>query len=563
MESRAGYWTDAFPMGDSIGWVRVVGPNVILAVDTVDTMTLTPPSVPRYIKGASDGRGGMCLAGQAQEGGLVYYQDAKWHWGGIECGTAPGVWWSGSEFVIYAPKDNGVEYVKVIGGVASAAILNEVGLTSEGINQIATDGTPIWAMTTHVRTIRGTTMTVTCEANGVVVGQLGGIVGGIGVETGDPFMALNAGGMSPRVAFAGGKWACASWTSSNLSCYNVFPPEEALPVAPPTEIPTFAFTHPATVAIFKDPNGDTPAPLEVVVNSTGQRAHRDYFAAGDSLPGTAGLVGIYSQAADIPSDLALATAHATRLAVCYDGPGSFVIPSNLRAYDQLWLELYPVVGEPIDASRARWHTNLIDLLARWPGDIGVVPAFYCQGGAPSDETWPVEYILDCLASLSGLVNISPRVKTIAPFAYERANGITAHKELQETLLNLLDAATQAGLASFLPVSHPNPDPQPPNPTPEDPTPMPNQLAFALTPLHTFSEPLTFDQVVDVETHSDGDGLSALKYPDGYASWSGSGWDPHKASAGAWERFKVGSGTMTAYRDGVVTVFACVPVVVKS
>lgn len=89
-----------------------------------------------------------------------------------------------------------------------------------------------------------------------------------------------------------------------------------------------------------------------------------------------------------------------------------------------------------------------------------------------------------------------------------------------------------------------------------------QLAFCLTPLKTFTEPMTFDQCVTVEPHPDKNGLVALKYADGlYASWRDR-WDQHKITAGADERFLISGNLLSAYRAGgtpLVAVFGCVGV----
>lgn len=575
MVSRAGWWTALCPCDDTFAWAICEGPGIadcplVRVLVGVETHLLTlAPSTPRMLAMASGG-GRFGLVGQAQDGGLVYFDGIVWdHY--LQCASHPAVWWSGSQFVFYAPLNDGTHYVKIAGGTVSTPIPNEIGLTSGGIAYVNDDGTPVWAQTVRTRTVRGTTLSVTCERHGLVVGQLEGFVGGIAIDAGDPFVALAAPGMEPQLAFSGGTWACASWTQAGQACYNELPPFPAVPPAPPLVIPTFAFTHPVVVIPFKDPAGDTPAPMEVVVNQTGQIANRPYIASADSLLDRPGLEGIYTEAGDVSVDMNVARDLHTRLVVCHDHPTPFPIPGGLHPYDQLWLECYPVVGEAIDTSRVRWQSNLDDLLTRWSGDIGIVPAFYCQGGAPPHETWEVSDMLNCLHSLSALVNTSPRVKVIAPFAYQRANGIIAHPELRAALMNLLNAARDAGLAPFVPVETPAPIPTPiPTPTPAPPTeepPMASQLAFCLTPLHSFSEPLVFDQVVNVESHPDGDGLSALKFPDGYASWSGVGWDVHKNSAGQWERFKLNGATMTAYREGFglptsVNVFACQPIVVK-
>jgi hypothetical protein len=246
-----------------------------------------------------------------------------------------------------------------------------------------------------------------------------------------------------------------------------------LVAAPPVVvIPSFSFAHPVVVAPFKDPSGDTSAPMEIVVNQTGQELDRPCFAAEDSLTWTGTLEGIYSEAADPAAAIALAAQYATRLVLAHDSTADWTPPAGLRAFDLPTRELYLSESETLDQSVARWTRQTQQLLADWPGSIGLIPMFYCMGGAPPDELFTVAQVCDGLAHLSAIVNLSPRIILIAPFAYLRANGMTGHPELLQAFANLLAEQQRVGLAALPPISTP-PDPEPPEPPdPEPPDPQP-------------------------------------------------------------------------------------------
>src|SRR5215831_1427204 len=153
----------------------------------------------------------------------------------------------------------------------------------------------------------------------------------------------------------------------------------ALPLvdaAPPVTIPTFSFTHPVIVAPFKDPEGATAAPMEIVVNQYTQVGTRACFVAEDSLGSYRGpLEGIYSEAPDPSHVLTVAEDYATRLMLAHDSTSDWVPPPGLRAYDVPWLELYLSAEESLDASVARWRRQAQSLLQHWHGSIGVIPMF--------------------------------------------------------------------------------------------------------------------------------------------------------------------------------------------
>jgi hypothetical protein len=191
-----------------------------------------------------------------------------------------------------------------------------------------------------------------------------------------------------------------------------------VPVTPVTQ-PSFHFTHPVRV--------------------------RPFFASGSGVPDIF-TDGVYTEAPDLPQPMP-----ADRLLLGHDSPADWALPAGLRSYDIPLLECYRTTAETLSASVARWHRQLSSLLEQWPHTCGVIPMFYCQGGAPPHELWTVQEVLDGLGALSYLVNLSPRVVELAPFAYQRANGIVAHAELQVAFHNLLSAESAAGSATLPPI----------------------------------------------------------------------------------------------------------------
>lgn len=221
------------------------------------------------------------------------------------------------------------------------------------------------------------------------------------------------------------------------------------PPVPPLHIPTFTFDHPVLVVPYKDPD----------------------LQAGTEYRMDDGSLGVYTEAADPSAAIAEADRLNDRCLVAHDAPTSWIPPAALRAWDLPFIECYRLKSETLEQSVMRWHDNLMTLILAWPNDLGLIAQFYCQGGAPPNELWTIAEVLDALRPLSDLVNASPRVKAVAPFAYARANGITAHPELQATFANLKAAAGSD--VELMPI----PTPQPPDPP--DP-PLPDEFRF-LTP----------------------------------------------------------------------------------
>jgi hypothetical protein len=228
------------------------------------------------------------------------------------------------------------------------------------------------------------------------------------------------------------------------------------PLVPTPVVPTFSFNHPVIVAPFKDPQGATAAPMEVVVNQNQQTKTRPAFGAEDSilqvLPGQ--LQGVYSENTASPeTPLTIAQDLRTRLVLCHDAQSIWTPPPGLRPYDIPCVELYLLVGESAASAYTRWVHNVDAVLNAWRySTIAVVPMFYCEGGAPPNETFTVAQVCDALQYLSQIVNSSSRITVILPFEYLRANGITGHPELQQAFDNLEAAAKAAGLATLPPIS---------------------------------------------------------------------------------------------------------------
>jgi hypothetical protein len=239
----------------------------------------------------------------------------------------------------------------------------------------------------------------------------------------------------------------------------------------PVVIPSFSFGHQVTVAVFKDPDGVTAAPAEILVNGNDQRSARPVIVASDTLGRSwrGPLLGVYDEAADPAAALSLARQRKTRLFLTWDKKEPWALPPGLRPWDVPMIEMYRYEGETLAAALARWRRDARSMLQLWRGDCGVVPMFYCMGGAAGGsppELWPIGAVTETLAYLSEIVNLSPRIKVVAPFSYLRANGIVAHGELQRAYDNLLAAAPIPAALTPVDVTPPPPLPPPPPPPPK-------------------------------------------------------------------------------------------------
>jgi hypothetical protein len=224
------------------------------------------------------------------------------------------------------------------------------------------------------------------------------------------------------------------WPGGVARVFPFLPIEEINPA--PLPRPTFAFTHPISVYPFKAAGSGRP----------------DVFTLGTYAEGR--------PPAPLPKG---------RLLLAHDSPADWTIPAGeLRSYDLVLWELYRVKGETLAASAARWDRQARSYLQKWPRDCGVIPMFYCQGGVPGGnppELWTVAEVLEGLEYLDAIANLSPRIKVVAPFAYDRANGIVAHPELRQAFDDLVAAAARAGESTLTPIPTDPPidPPKPPNP----------------------------------------------------------------------------------------------------
>ncbi len=223
------------------------------------------------------------------------------------------------------------------------------------------------------------------------------------------------------------------WPGGAPRVFPFVPLEEINPA--PLPRPSFSFAHPISVYPFK--------------------------AAGSGRPDVFTL-GTYSESATPPAPLPNG-----RLVLAHDGASDWTIPAgSLRSYDLVLWELYRVKGETLAQSAARWDRQARRNLEQWPRDCGVIPMFYCQGGVPGGnppELWTVAEVLEGLEYLDVIANLSPRIKVIAPFAYDRANGIVAHPELRQAFDDCVNAAARAGESTLTPVPGPPDPPKPPQP----------------------------------------------------------------------------------------------------
>jgi hypothetical protein len=198
-----------------------------------------------------------------------------------------------------------------------------------------------------------------------------------------------------------------------------------------------------------------PTPTPVVFSFSHPVGVTPFKAHGSGVPDLFTL-GIYTEAETLPNPLP-----PGRLLVGHDAPTPRVPPAILRPTDLPLIEYYRLPSETLAQSVTRWATNTEILLGGWPGlEVGVIPMMYDQ------FRWSVGEILDGLRALSDLVNRSPRITVIAPFAYDRANGIVKYPELQQAFHDLVQAAAIASRVPGPIVPEEPPMPVAPNRLPE-------------------------------------------------------------------------------------------------
>lgn len=154
-------------------------------------------------------------------------------------------------------------------------------------------------------------------------------------------------------------------------------------------------------------------------------------------------LGLYSEAEDPTQDLILASQAGKRLVLAHDGPTLWTPPAQLRSWDIPLIEFYRLPEETMLQSAARWSRQVEWLVQHWQGDWGVIPMFYTQ------NRWTIDQVLEGLNYLVPLVNSSSRCKVVAPFAYNRLNGIVSDDRLMSAFRSLQVASP--GEPTFIPI----------------------------------------------------------------------------------------------------------------
>ncbi len=247
----------------------------------------------------------------------------------------------------------------------------------------------------------------------------------------------------------------------------------ALPIIeePSLIYPTIdTFMHPVSIAPFKDPYGTSGADSEVVIDGAAQSVKRPAWVGFDIDGGTGAiqraykagtLLGIFASDTGprgIDAARPLADKLGTRIAWLHDGRDAGHIPSALHAWDQVWIEQYRYLDETLNDAIGRWIYAEQAALMSPCTDLGIVPMYY---GVLSDQD-----TVDAIAAGLQVVNTNPRWRVIAPFEYERSNGITGRPAIREMYSRTLAASTM-GVPKWAPMPKPPKPPDPPKP-PIDP-----------------------------------------------------------------------------------------------
>lgn len=539
-----GYYGDVFAHPEGIGCLYSIHEQkkLQLRINGVARTTIDIPDNVLYLKAWANPLGIIEWIAQPQTlfGTMYGYINGTQNGNGlfpILCYSRPAVYWDGTQFVFYIQnspstwviKDNNFENQYPIpiwpGGD---------GTTSQGIWQVLNDGNLVWTDPNRDKKYGNTTILFGCQSNGLVIGQgtENGMIG-VGVDGSKPFLAMNFNPMEPRAIYSPvvNKWGCYSWGLGAVGAYNELPPFDYIsPVVPDIK----PFKNNVNIVIYKDSEGTSGAESEIVVNQKNQVVKRPYFVAEDSTHShfLGELQGIYTESIDLSVALELAKEKNTRVIYGQDTLLSPFIPVGLRPFDQFWIELYRVVGESLTDCLLRWGNNVDRLLHIWPGDCGLIAMFYTQGGAPPNTVWTVDEVIKGLNYLDYFVNKSDRIKVVAAFSYERANGIIAYPDLQEAWQQLKEATP--GPAIYLPIP-------------------PQEIKVKSD--FTVTELLNLQDVTEVP-HPDGKGLVALKTPEGkYKSLNELGqWAADANSAGYFERFFPFGGGWFAYRESTKRTF---------
>ncbi len=133
------------------------------------------------------------------------------------------------------------------------------------------------------------------------------------------------------------------------------------------------------------------------------------------------LLGIYSETKHgCGPEIRYAQQLHTRVFYAHDAPEAYpaIALRMLRPWDVPMVQCYLEPHESVDDAHARWWAHLGDLLAVWPGTVGVLVQTYTK-----QWTMAPEVVADALPYLVSLVNRAPpRVGLVAAFAWWRADG---------------------------------------------------------------------------------------------------------------------------------------------
>lgn len=267
------------------------------------------------------------------------------------------------------------------------------------------------------------------------------------------------------------------------------------------------FTHPVQIAPFMAANSGSP----------------DIFT-----------FGVYTESEHMPASVP----PDKRMLLAHDGPTDYVLPAGMRKFDIPLIEYYRIPEETITQSATRWKRQTLKLLQDWPNDIGVISMFYTQ------NRWSITEVLEGISYLSRLVNLSPRIKLVAPFAYNRANGITASPELMDAFHSLQRATPGTPVLELIvPPTPEPPDPEPPDPEPPQPTPPQEDDMIAYSaPVPGFNPGDLVDNGNGTVSVKKTNGKFLCITPDGHV-------EERDTPGGAWESFRKGKASLIAERDG--------------
>jgi len=179
------------------------------------------------------------------------------------------------------------------------------------------------------------------------------------------------------------------------------------------------FNHNVSIGPFF-PDTDCPGDMCVVANQQDFRTAAPWksklimtaSSLAVAVPPKDRFAGIYNETKS-GITRALATQYGVPLFVCQDNGSKFdaAMLAQMVTSDWALLECYMLAGETILDAITRIESNLVDLLARWSGRVGIVWQDYTQA-------WkvPVQRLMDFHAHLTDLVNKYARVEFIGPFA---------------------------------------------------------------------------------------------------------------------------------------------------